>query len=136
MVYMWCVAQFGTILQFKKREKHPWRNVDFRKVAGFKPATLLKLSLLHGCFSGFLNCTNGTKLRNASHIIKSNRMCYLVYVPQKQLSTAKRYEKRVAGEYLNESKNHLQWLWFEAVTSVNSTTDSFLGNVQGFPLDD
>ena len=63
-------------------------------------------------------------------------MCYLVYVPQKQLSTAKRYEKRVAGEYLNESKNHLQWLWFEAVTSVNSTTDSFLGNVQGFPLDD
>ena len=26
---------------------------------------LLYLTLLHGCFSRFLNCTNGTKLRNA-----------------------------------------------------------------------
>ena len=33
-----------------------------------KPATLLKLTLLHGCFSRFLNCTNGTKSRNAPHI--------------------------------------------------------------------
>ena len=24
---------------------------------------------LHGCFLHFLNCTNGTKLRNASHIV-------------------------------------------------------------------
>ena len=31
-------------VQFKKREKHPW---------GLKPATLLKLTLLHGCFSLF-----------------------------------------------------------------------------------
>ena len=38
------------------------------KVAGLKPATLLKLTLLHGCFSRFLNCTNGTKSRNAPHI--------------------------------------------------------------------
>ena len=30
-----------------------------------QPATLLKLTLLHGCFSRFLNCTNATKLRNA-----------------------------------------------------------------------
>ena len=28
-------------------------------------ATLLKLTLLHGCFSRFLHCTNGTKSRNA-----------------------------------------------------------------------
>ena len=33
-----------------------------------QPATLLKLTLLHGCFSRFLNCTNGTKSRNASHM--------------------------------------------------------------------
>ena len=33
-----------------------------------KPATLLKVTLLHGCFSRFLNCTNGTKSRSASHI--------------------------------------------------------------------
>ena len=32
-----------------------------------KPATLLKITLLHGCFSRFLNCTNSTKLRQASH---------------------------------------------------------------------
>ena len=31
-----------------------------------KPATLLKVTLLHGCFLRFLNCTNGTKSRNAS----------------------------------------------------------------------
>ena len=46
--------------QFKKRENHPWRSVNFNKVAGFKPATLLKLTLLHGCFSRFLNYTANT----------------------------------------------------------------------------
>ena len=30
--------------------------------------TLLKLTLLHGCFSHFLNCTNFTKLPNESHL--------------------------------------------------------------------
>ena len=30
--------------------------------------TLLKLTLLDGRFSRFLNCRNGTKSRNASHI--------------------------------------------------------------------
>ena len=29
----------------------------------------LKLTLLHGCFSHFLNCTNGTKSCNAPHIV-------------------------------------------------------------------
>ena len=33
-----------------------------------KPATLLKLALFHGSFSRFLNCTNGTESRNASHL--------------------------------------------------------------------
>ena len=37
-------------VQFKKRGKHPWRSVNFSKV------------------SGFLNCTNGSKSSNASHI--------------------------------------------------------------------
>ena len=36
-------------VQFKKREKHPWRSVTF---------TLLKVALLHGCFSHFFKfCT-------------------------------------------------------------------------------
>ena len=33
-----------------------------------KPATLLKLTFLHGCFSRFWNYINGTKLRNAPHM--------------------------------------------------------------------
>ena len=37
-----------TFVQFKKREKHPWRSVIFSKVAG-----LLKVTLLQGCFSRF-----------------------------------------------------------------------------------
>ena len=34
----------------------------------FEPATLLKLTLLHGCFARFLNCTNCTKSLKASHM--------------------------------------------------------------------
>ena len=56
-------------VQFNKREKHPSRSANFSKVAGLKPATLLKLTLLHGCFSRFLNCTNDTKSRNTPHIL-------------------------------------------------------------------
>ena len=33
-----------------------------------KPATLLKVAHLHGCFSHFLNDAKGTKSRNASHV--------------------------------------------------------------------
>ena len=33
-----------------------------------KLQALLKVTLLHGCFSRFLNCTNGTKSHNTSHI--------------------------------------------------------------------
>ena len=39
-------------LQFKKREKHLWRSVTFG---------LLKVTLLYGCFSRFLDCIDGTK---------------------------------------------------------------------------
>ena len=49
-------------VQLKKREKYPWRSVTLSKVAG-----LLKVTLLHGYFPRFLNCTN-TKSRKASHI--------------------------------------------------------------------
>ena len=39
-------------VQFEKYEKHPWRSVLFR--CRLNPATLLKVTLLHGCFSRFL----------------------------------------------------------------------------------
>ena len=44
-------------VQFKKCEKHPERSVT--EICNFTKATLL-----HGCFSRFLDCSNGTK----SHI--------------------------------------------------------------------
>ena len=49
-------------IQFEKREKYSWKSVTFIKVAG-----LLKVTLFHGCFLRFLNCTNGTKSRKAPH---------------------------------------------------------------------
>ena len=43
------------------------RSVTFSKVAVFYLATLLKVTLIHGCFSRFLNCANGTKSCKMSH---------------------------------------------------------------------
>ena len=48
-----------------------------------KPTTLLKIALLHGCFSCFLNCTNGTKSRNVPHFIT-----FIVRRTMKRLKTA------------------------------------------------
>ena len=49
---------------------HNLKNVENTHggVLPLKPATLLKVTLLHGCFSRFLNCTNGTISRNPSNI--------------------------------------------------------------------
>ena len=49
-------------------------------MCAIKPATLLKVTLLHGCFSRFLNCTNGTKLCKTSHIIPSDFLHFLVQI--------------------------------------------------------
>ena len=38
------------------------------QASAFSKATLRKVTLLHGGFSRFLNCTNGTKSRNAIHM--------------------------------------------------------------------
>ena len=43
-------------VQSKKREKHLWKRVTFSKAE-----TLLKVTLLYGCFLSFLNCINDTK---------------------------------------------------------------------------
>ena len=48
--------------------------VSFSKVAGLKSATLLKVTLLHGCFSRFLNCTNGTYSRQHHKLFISLRL--------------------------------------------------------------
>ena len=71
---------------------------------------LVKLTLLHGCFLRFLNCTNSTKSRNASH------------------------------SFLKKSKAAAQSLWFgkfswnleqlvHQIYYISQTNDSFL-NIQ------
>ena len=41
----------GVLRNFAKfKGKHPCQRLFFNKVAGFRPATLLKKSLWHGCF--------------------------------------------------------------------------------------
>ena len=67
-ILMFCAIQYH-LYNFKKLKKKPWRSVTFSKVAGFQLATLLKVTLLHGCFSRFLNSANSTKSRNVSHVI-------------------------------------------------------------------
>ena len=60
-------------VKFIKCEKHPW-SVTFNKIACFSLLkvllllTLLKITPHNGSFSCFLDCTNGTKSRKASHI--------------------------------------------------------------------
>ena len=54
-----CFARFGTIC------------TNMKNIHGgllLSPAILLKVTLLHGCFSRFSICLNGTKSRNASHM--------------------------------------------------------------------
>ena len=52
--------------QITKRQKHYGGGLLLVRL---KPASLLKLRLLHGCFSHFLNCTNSNKSRKTSHIV-------------------------------------------------------------------
>ena len=54
-----CDEDLVSLIWIRKREKHPQRSVTF------KSATLLKV----WCFASFLNCTNGTKSREASQMI-------------------------------------------------------------------
>ena len=58
---MWCFMQLGTILQVLECGNHPWRSATLSKVIGFRVCNSLKVSFLHGCFSFFKNCVNGTK---------------------------------------------------------------------------
>ena len=55
-----------------------------------KPATLLKLTLLHGCFSRFLNCTNRTKSLNAPQVCARFSYLYSVFIyPQPDCEQSK-----------------------------------------------
>ena len=63
------MRNFLPFVQFKKCEKHPWKSVTSSKAVGrLKSPTLLKVTLLHDCFSRFSKYTNGTKSSKASHM--------------------------------------------------------------------
>ena len=49
-----------------------WYHLYNLKSRNLKTATLLKLTLLHGCFSRFLSCRNGTKSHNAPQIFEAS----------------------------------------------------------------
>ena len=51
-------------MQFKKRKN---THGELLLLVKLQAATLIKVTLPHGCFSRFLNCTNSTKSRKASH---------------------------------------------------------------------
>ena len=55
-------------VQFKKYEKHPWRNVTFNKVAGFLASNFTRSNTPPWEFFTFLNGANGTKSCNISHL--------------------------------------------------------------------
>ena len=69
-------GRFGIICTILKMWKTPME--EFRH-PGFSPATLLKVTLFHRSFSLFFNCTNGTKLRNASHLVNFSMYLHLSY---------------------------------------------------------
>ena len=50
--------------QFKNREKHPWRSVNFN---------LTKISTPPWVFSSLLNCAHGTKSHKTSHLSNQRR---------------------------------------------------------------
>ena len=63
-------ARFGTVCTILKNVKSTHGRVLPLKTVQVEACTLLKVKLLHGCFSCFLKYTNGTKSRKASQINK------------------------------------------------------------------
>ena len=94
---------------FTKSNTPQWVFFTFFEL--YYPATLLKVALLQGCFSRFVNCANGTKSRNASHTL------YLkYYFIERYLSVCFQYflcfSIRVQGCALYRKKNTPANLYF------------------------
>ena len=63
----------STMCTILKTWKTLMEECSFNKVAGF--SLQLKVTLLHMCFSGFLDCMNVTKLRKAPQMILAKILC-------------------------------------------------------------
>ena len=89
-------------VQFKKLEYTHEGVLLLVKLHAKSFTTLLKVTLLHGCFSRFLNCTNGTKSRKTSHInlaclthslkasLWQESWVLIFFIPQYHVSTVSR----------------------------------------------
>ena len=62
----WYFVRFGITCTIFKTVKNTHGRVLLLVKLQLQPKSLLKVTFLHGRFSRFLNCTNNTKLRNAS----------------------------------------------------------------------
>ena len=60
------LRDLAPFVQFKKREKYPWKSVTFRKVTF---SNFTKSNSPPWVFFKFLNCTNSIKSRKASQIV-------------------------------------------------------------------
>ena len=61
-----------------------------------KLATLLKVTLLHGCSSRFIHCTNDTKLRNASQrIMGLQKKFYYVIISSFEVFNMKHFKLEI-----------------------------------------
>ena len=116
--YMWYFAPFAAICTVQKT----W------KASLFQPATLIKVTLLDGCFSRFLNCTNGTKSRKASYIILSFHINHILILLQ---------QKRILKKWLVTKRQDreriflytIQILLFKINSKCQALTNWLLSNV-------
>ena len=65
-------ATWYDLYNLKSCGNYAWRIVTFSKVITFRVLLLLIVTLLQGCFSRFLDCTDYTKPRKASHLTNKN----------------------------------------------------------------
>ena len=68
-----------------KKVKTPWKSDIFLESYSIQPATFSKTTLLHGCFSRFLNSTNGSKSGKASHVTCFRNINLVLHEYQKSL---------------------------------------------------
>ena len=68
-----------------------WYHLDTLKNVDNTHGEVLKIALLYGCFSRFLNCTNGTKSKKAFQLKiekkKKNRLKHLLKQLSKKIFT-------------------------------------------------
>ena len=97
-----------------------------------KPATLLKMTLIHGYFFTFLNSTTGTKSQKASHIFKfkvvvvSPLIHLNVQTSQTSVYKACKRENQAlsfTGKFISKKKLKLHWRRAYNFTSISCESE-------------